>query len=163
MDTVFSVYGGILGSVYYGCGTGMCVLEGEKVQEIGVQQGLPPDRWDAILGDLDGNLWVRSATSLYERRAGTAKFELRPGVPKSNNTYPTLALDPAGALLVPTYKGLARAHTERLGTGGRGDGTDRERHLGCLAGSGRIDLARIARIRARALARLQRMAGMDNA
>ncbi len=108
MDTVFSVYGGAVGSIYYGCGTGLCVLEGEKAQEIGTQQGLPPERWDAILGDLDGNLWVRSATSLYERRVGTSRFELRPGVPESNNTYPTLALDPAGALLVPTYRGLAR-------------------------------------------------------
>jgi ligand-binding sensor domain-containing protein len=109
LDSVFSVYGGgASGSVYYGCGTSLCVLDSAGAREIGAEQGLPADRWDAILGDIDGNLWVRSATMLYQRRAGSAKFELRPGVPESNNTYPTLALDPAGALLVPTYRGLAR-------------------------------------------------------
>ena len=111
--TVFSVYGSASGAVYYGCGTRLCVLDDRGAREIGVQQGLPADRWDAILSDVDGNLWVRSATSLYRRRAGSDRFEPRPGVPDSNNTYPTLALDPAGELLVPTYRGLARA---------RGDG-----------------------------------------
>ncbi len=106
--TVFSVYAAA-GSVYYGCGVGLCVLDDKGAREIGAAQGLPADRWDAILSDVDGNLWVRSATSLYQRNAGSEKFELRPGVPDSNNTYPTLALDPGGALLVPTYRGLARA------------------------------------------------------
>ena len=107
-DAVFSVYTSASGSVWYGCGTSLCVLDNGRPREAGLDQGLPADRWDAILGDLDGNLWVRSAASLYERRVGAGKFELRPGLPASNNTYPTLALDPAGKLLVPTYRGLAR-------------------------------------------------------
>jgi len=108
VDAVFSVYTSAAGSVWYGCGTNLCVLDKGGAREAGADQALPMDRWDAILGDLDGNLWVRSATSLYERPAGTGKFELRPGLPASSNTYPTLALDPSGKLLVPTYRGLAR-------------------------------------------------------
>ncbi|HEV2200736.1 MAG TPA: two-component regulator propeller domain-containing protein [Bryobacteraceae bacterium] len=107
-DAVFSVYTGASGSVWYGCGTNLCVLDQRGAREVGIAQGLPADRWDAILGDLDGDLWVRSATSLYERRSGAGKFELHAGLSPSNNTYPTLALDPAGKLLVPTYRGLAR-------------------------------------------------------
>jgi signal transduction histidine kinase/ligand-binding sensor domain-containing protein/CheY-like chemotaxis protein len=107
-DAVFSVYASASGAVWYGCGTSLCVLDHGRATEAGSEQGLPAERWDAIVGDLDGGLWVRSATSLYERRAGAAKFEPRPGLPASSNTYPTLALDPAGKLLVPTYRGLAR-------------------------------------------------------
>ena len=107
-DRVFSVYTGASGSVWYGCGTSVCVLDHGRAREVGIDHGLPPDRWDAIIGDLDGNLWFRSSTRLYGRPAGSDRFELQPGVPESNNTYPTLALDPAGKLLVPTYRGLAR-------------------------------------------------------
>ena len=107
-DHVYSVYTSQSGAVLYGCGSSICILERDHAREIGLEQGLPPDRWDVILADVDGNLWVRSATRLYERAAGRDRFELRPGVPESSNTYPTLALDPAGKLLVPTFRGLAR-------------------------------------------------------
>ncbi len=108
VDGVFSVYAGPSGSVWYGCGSGICVLDRGRAREAGVDYGLPPDRWDAILGDLDGNLWLRSASRLYKRPTGSDMFELQNGLPNSNNTYPTLALDPTGKLLVPTYRGLAR-------------------------------------------------------
>jgi signal transduction histidine kinase/ligand-binding sensor domain-containing protein/CheY-like chemotaxis protein len=107
-DRVFSVYTSASGAVWYGCGTSICVLDHGRAREVGSDHGLPPDRWDAIIGDLDGNLWFRSASRLYERPAGSERFDLQPGVPGSDNTYPTLALDPSGKLLVPTYRGLAR-------------------------------------------------------
>jgi signal transduction histidine kinase/ligand-binding sensor domain-containing protein/ActR/RegA family two-component response regulator len=102
-----SVYVDAKGGVWFGCGTGFCTLEKGQARETGAELGLPPQRWDAILGDLEGNLWVRSEKALYERVAG-GHFLARPGLPESTNTYPTLALDPAGRLLAPTYKGLAR-------------------------------------------------------
>src|SRR5579864_2438071 len=94
--------------VWYGCGTSVCRLDDGKEHDVGAESGLPAEPWSAILGDLDGNLWVRSDHYLYALRAGSTKFEARPGVPASTNTYPTLALDPAGRLLAPTLKGLAR-------------------------------------------------------
>jgi signal transduction histidine kinase/ligand-binding sensor domain-containing protein/ActR/RegA family two-component response regulator len=105
---VASVYVDAGGTVWYGCGSSLCVLENESAREAGPQQGLPSERWDAILGDLDGNLWVRGERSLYVRPAGTRRFQARGGLPASTNTYPTLALDPLGRILVPTDKGLAR-------------------------------------------------------
>jgi signal transduction histidine kinase/ActR/RegA family two-component response regulator/streptogramin lyase len=109
-EEVSSVYTDASGLVWFGCGNSLCQLENGAAREVGRLYGLPPDRWDAILGDLDGNLWVRSASALYLRPAGSAHFELQKGLPPSNNTYPALALDLAGHLLVPTYRGLAR-HT----------------------------------------------------
>ncbi len=96
------------GIVWFGCGPSLCRYEHGEAVEVGSAEGLPAEGWDAILGDLDGNLWVRSEKSLYMRASGSQRFEIRRGLPESTNTYPTLALDPAGKLLVPTYRGLAR-------------------------------------------------------
>jgi ligand-binding sensor domain-containing protein len=105
---VSSVFTDAAGVVWFGCGYRLCRYENGAAREVGAAAGLPLDRWDAILGDLDGNLWVRSASALYVRRSESPRFEPVTGVPASKNTFPTLALDPAGKLLVPTYKGLAR-------------------------------------------------------
>ncbi len=103
-----SVYVDGSGTVWFGCGPSLCRLEHGEAHEAGADEGLPAEGWDAILGDLEGNLWVRSERSLYLRANGSHRFEIRRGLPESTNTYPTLALDPAGRLLVPTYRGLAR-------------------------------------------------------
>lgn len=105
---VSSVFVDGSGSVWYGCGFSLCLLNQGEANDIGTEQGLPRERWDAILGDLDGNLWVRSEQSLQIRLSGARRFQPRPGLARSTNTYPTLALDPLGRLLVPTDNGLAR-------------------------------------------------------
>jgi signal transduction histidine kinase/CheY-like chemotaxis protein/streptogramin lyase len=103
-----SVYTDASGLVWFGCGQDLCEFDNRTVTDVSAAQGLPPDRWDAILGDLEGNLWVRSATALYLRRNGSARFELQAGLAESTNTFPTMALDPAGRLLAPTNRGLMR-------------------------------------------------------
>jgi len=104
IDSIFSVYTGPSGSVWYGCGNGICVLDHGRAREAGADHGLPPDRWDAILADLDGNLWLRSATRLYKRPAGSDTFEfspicrtptipirLWPWIPPANSWFPLIA------------------------------------------------------------------------
>ena len=106
---VTSVYTDAAGVVWYGCGASLCRLENGVASDAGAASGLQADGpWEAILGDLEGNLWVRSATALYLRLNSSARFERQPGLPPSSNTFPTLALDPSGRLLVPTNQGLAR-------------------------------------------------------
>ena len=103
------------GTVWFGCGLSLCRIEGGKGIDVAAEAGLPAERWDALLEDLDGNLWVRSERSLYQSpRAPPAarRFQARPGLPHSTNAYPTLAVDPEGNLLVPTYRGLARQNGE---------------------------------------------------
>src|ERR1043166_1443098 len=107
-DEAASVYVDASGSVWYGCGNSLCRLDGAEAREIGSEEGLPQDRWDAILGDIEGSLWVRSERSLYLRANGSRHFQARDDLPESTNTYPTLALDLEGRLLVPTFRGLAR-------------------------------------------------------
>ncbi len=100
-----SVYVDANATVWFGCGAKLCRLDHSQAI---VQDGVPPERWDAIQGDLEGDLWIRSEKSLYVRTPGSNRFEVRRGLPEATNTYPTLAIDPAGKLLVPTYRGLAR-------------------------------------------------------
>ena len=103
-----SVYTDASGVVWFSCGRDLCELDNRAVSDVSAAEGLPPDRWEAILGDADGNLWVRSATALYLRRSGSLRFELQTGLAESTNTFPTIALDPAGRLLAPTNRGLMR-------------------------------------------------------
>ncbi|MEP6960707.1 MAG: two-component regulator propeller domain-containing protein, partial [Acidobacteriota bacterium] len=107
-EVTTSVYLDASGTAWYGCGTGLCMLTSNGARDIGKEQGLPEERWFSILGDVDGNMWVRGERYLYRRAAGAAKFEALPKLPESHNTVPTAALDPQGRLLVPTDKGLAR-------------------------------------------------------
>jgi signal transduction histidine kinase/ligand-binding sensor domain-containing protein/CheY-like chemotaxis protein len=96
------------GAVWFGCGTSLCRLQGEEVA-VESDDGLPADRWSAILVDLEDRLWVRSTTGLYSRDKGEKRFTSRAqNLPEAQQVYPTLALDSEGRLLVPTYKGLAR-------------------------------------------------------
>jgi signal transduction histidine kinase/ligand-binding sensor domain-containing protein/ActR/RegA family two-component response regulator len=103
-----SVYVDPKGSVWYGCGTSLCRLEQGKARDVGPESGLPAEAWSAIIGDLEGNLWIRSDHLLYVRQESAQRFLPRTGLPESTNTYATLALDPSGRLLVPNNSGLAR-------------------------------------------------------
>jgi len=104
-EAAASVYVDGSGTVWFGCGKNLCRLENGRPK---IEEGAPPDRWDAILSDLEGNLWIRSERSLYLRPANSRRFQPRGPLPQATNTYPTLAFDPSGRLLVPTYRGLAR-------------------------------------------------------
>src|SRR5262249_7979558 len=66
-----SVYVDASGEVWFGCGTALCRIHNGEAREIA--DGLPNERWDAILGDVDGNLWVRSEKSLYLRGPGARR------------------------------------------------------------------------------------------
>jgi signal transduction histidine kinase/ligand-binding sensor domain-containing protein/CheY-like chemotaxis protein len=116
-----AVYVDSTGLVWYGCGAAdLCYLQGGSPggQALSGPEGLPPDRWEAILEDREGNIWVRSEHQLAVRSRATGRFQLRTPLPRTGsagrplppatNTLPALALDPEGNLLVPTNLGLAR-------------------------------------------------------
>jgi signal transduction histidine kinase/ligand-binding sensor domain-containing protein/CheY-like chemotaxis protein len=120
------------GLVWYGCGAkGLCRLQrGRSPNPNSAEfvplkttesEGLRSDKWEAILEDRKGNLWVRSEQQLAVRSPATHRFQVRASgthgpapqvgagaLPPATNTLPALALDPSGNLLVPTNLGLAR-------------------------------------------------------
>ena len=109
-EPVSAVYVDSTATVWYGCGAAaLCRLKNAQISEAGEAEGLSADRWDAILEDLEGNIWVRSERQLAVRSPVTRRFQMRTSaLPPATNTVPTLALDPDGNLLVPTNLGLAR-------------------------------------------------------
>src|SRR5262249_34410395 len=104
-----SVYVDSRGTVWVGCGLkSLCRLQSDKAVDAGTNEGLPSDHWEALREDLEGDLWVRSEHHLAVLPNGARRFQVRNGVEPATNTFPTLALDPQGRLLVPTNEGLAR-------------------------------------------------------
>ena len=103
-----SVYLDQTGRLWYGCGLDLCILENGTSRRAGRELGLPEERWDAILQNPDGALWVRSEESLYIRPHGSKRFQRESGIARSEHTFPTLGLDAVGRLLVPTDAGLLR-------------------------------------------------------
>ena len=61
--------------VWYGCGLEVCRVSGESVTQFGTQLGVLPDRWDALLEDQDGNVWIRSSRYLLKKANGAAGFQ----------------------------------------------------------------------------------------
>jgi signal transduction histidine kinase/ActR/RegA family two-component response regulator len=93
--------------VWYGCGSGVCLLEGES-NRILTGSGVPRESWRGFLLDRQGNLWVRSLSSLIVLIKGAAKFERRDaGLPISGRN-PAVLMDRDGEIYVPTSQGLAR-------------------------------------------------------
>jgi len=109
------------GAVWFGCGQAICHLSRDQVTVFGADQGVPPDRWDAILGDGEGNLWIRSPTTVRVRPPGSAIFvhSMATSLNQMTEASAALQLDPQRRVIVPTETGLLRRHGqnwERIGT-----------------------------------------------
>jgi signal transduction histidine kinase/CheY-like chemotaxis protein/streptogramin lyase len=98
------------GELWFGCGTALCALAKDGVTVFGSEAGVPPGRWDAILADPEGNLWIRNPNQVRVRRPGSAKFveSLTTTVNSATASSVSLHLDPQGRLIVPTESGLLR-------------------------------------------------------
>lgn len=93
--------------VWFGCGVALCRWSGGDVQTYGAAFGVPARRWDAILSDRKGTLWVRSAQSLLSRPVGHTLFAVTPGrFPAHAGLPTTAALDRDDTLLLPVADGL---------------------------------------------------------
>jgi signal transduction histidine kinase/ligand-binding sensor domain-containing protein/CheY-like chemotaxis protein len=103
-----SVYADPAGVVWFGCGDRLCSLAKDEIRVYGNDVGIPPDRWDAILADQEGNLWIRSLQRLLMRPSGASSFVARDrGLPRAMD-FAALYLDREGQLFVPTEAGISR-------------------------------------------------------
>lgn len=90
--------------VFFGRDGDLWRLTGDRAERIGAQAALPVDRWDVVVQDTLGNLWVRSATRLYELPRGQTRFVDRSdGVPHAPD--PHLYADRHGRLFVSSIAG----------------------------------------------------------
>ena len=116
---VTGIYAERDGSVWFGCGLQLCLLREGRVWRFGEAEGLPPDRWGAILRDRQGDLWVRGVQHLYVWPSGGSGFQARDhGLPQSSNTAMSMIADREGTIWVTSDLGLARlvdGHWEVIG------------------------------------------------
>ena len=97
--------------VWFGCGHEICRMENDQVTVLGEDRGVPSDRWDAMITDGEGTLWIRSSTRLLHCAAKSARFEPESAPIPENSDFAALSLGRDGELFVPTDFGVAiRAH-----------------------------------------------------
>ncbi len=104
---VYSVHLDPAGVLWFGCGDKLCSLGPDGVHVLGEDAGVLPDRWDAILTDREGDLWIRSVRRLLVRPKGARLFATRDyGLAHAMDTA-SLHLDRSGRLFAPTESGLS--------------------------------------------------------
>ena len=100
-------------ALWLGCGDKLYRLVGGRLVAVGEEAGVPTDRWDAILTDPEGNLWVRSTNRLLMRRKGTKQFKPADTELPSASDGGSLQVDSEGRLFVATDLGLAIRNRDR--------------------------------------------------
>ena len=104
---VSGVYAEPNGTLWFGCGLALCQADHGQVQVFGVKQGLPADRWSAMLRDSQGTLWVRGVRHLYVGAPDGSFVPREKGLADCSNSAVGMALDRNGRMLVSTDAGLA--------------------------------------------------------
>ena len=115
--------------VWYGCGTRLCRMTGERVTVFGEPDGLPPGKWMSIRRDGSGDLWVHNLVArrlpswgFAVLRRGSLRFDASdPGFPQTAGGG-QLEVDAGGRLLVPTVEGLTINEGAHFRTVGKGQG-----------------------------------------
>ena len=94
------------GVAWYGCGPGVCRVAQGKVTVFGAREGVPPDRWDALVTDRDETAWIRSSRYLLKKVRAGHRFERIPESIPNIGDFAALSLGRKGELLVPTDEGV---------------------------------------------------------
>jgi diguanylate cyclase (GGDEF)-like protein len=105
-QTIRSIHMGESGAVWFGCGLDLCRMDASGIEMVGGRLGLPRQRWDAILTDSMGSLWVRSTHQLWQLPRSRTRFRLHSEPPPAGLSG-TLCLGQEGRLVAPTDFGLA--------------------------------------------------------
>lgn len=95
------------GTLWYGCGEGICGAQNGQRRRFSEGQGLPARQWEALLEDPSGDLYVRSSDMVAVLRAKRAEFEvLRAPQPFKSYRAPRLARTRFGQIVVSTLEGI---------------------------------------------------------
>jgi ligand-binding sensor domain-containing protein len=93
--------------VWFGCGTGICAIRSGRVSIFGPESGVPSQRWDAMVTDAAGQLWIRSSTRLLMLPRGGRRFiTYDAGLPEASE-FGSMYVSKQGQLFVATDRGLA--------------------------------------------------------
>ena len=120
-EELFSVLASGDGSVFFGCGPGICRQIGAYVAVWGPADGLPADSWKSLLRKRDGELWARGSKHLAVFLPQRERWELRdPAHVPEEKDYLPLAEDSAGRILTafgPDLKSYSNGRWEPISSG----------------------------------------------
>jgi diguanylate cyclase (GGDEF)-like protein len=111
LNKVASLFTESDGTLWLGCGKGLCNLKAGQLHTWGTAEGIPEGPYGAFLVDRTGDLWIRSASHLLVRSHGTTDFVVNDPPHarlESRVVEPMLTLDADGRLLTRTAPGVAR-------------------------------------------------------
>jgi len=111
------------------CGTQLCrIAANGRVSLLGEAQGLPAERWQAILRARDGTLWVRGGDHVLSLPPGRDRFVDHPAPNGGGFTMlsgaTNLALDPRGRVVTRANGGLVRWEGDHWRLFSRSQGVD---------------------------------------
>jgi signal transduction histidine kinase/DNA-binding response OmpR family regulator/ligand-binding sensor domain-containing protein len=93
--------------LWLACENGVFRVRNEHAVALGTADGVTTERWDTVLVNDDGDIWLRSPRRLLFRRHDSARFtDIGQGLPK-NTERGALTISKSGTLFVPTDSGLA--------------------------------------------------------
>src|SRR5207302_8353268 len=95
------------GTVWFGCETSLCRLDSDHAVNVDAEYHLPQQRWDAILTDAQGDLWIRSLRRLFRLAKGTQTFVAQDAGLPITGTNGVLSRSADGRIFVPLDTGLA--------------------------------------------------------
>src|ERR1700733_2708186 len=109
-NSVSSVLAEPDGSVFIGCGKGLCEISHRKLARYGKSSGLPEDNWRSLLLRANGELCARGPKNIAMLAPGHKTFEIRnpTGQVRSDVTYLSLAEDRSGAVLTSFGSDIGR-------------------------------------------------------
>jgi diguanylate cyclase (GGDEF)-like protein len=111
LDKVVSLFTESDGTLWLGCGKGLCSMAGGTLRTWGAADAIPEGAYGAFLIDRSGRLWVRSERHLLTRAPGATTFTVNDPPHarlESRVVEPLLTLDSSGRLLTRTAPGIAR-------------------------------------------------------
>ena len=94
-------------TVWYGCGSALCRMDGSGTRVYGRESGLPESAAVGILKDGAGALWLRyRVEGVFVMPAGESRFRRPDRLAKPDQTVGVPAADEDGRILLPTPGGL---------------------------------------------------------
>ena len=94
-------------TLWYGCGTALCRMNGSGTRVYGRESGLPESAAVGILKDGSGALWLRyRVEGVFVMPTGQNRFRRPDGLAKPDQTVGVPAADEDGRILLPTPGGL---------------------------------------------------------
>jgi signal transduction histidine kinase/ligand-binding sensor domain-containing protein/CheY-like chemotaxis protein len=105
-EAAYGIALGSEGDVWFGCGFQICRAADGAVTVFGPEQGVPAARWDALVQDRRGSLWIRSSKYLLQKERASSTFNrISQAIPNLGD-FASLSLGRDGELFVPTDDGV---------------------------------------------------------